>query len=264
MDYQGYILLIFLFIFGAFFGSFLNVVVDRLPRKETVIKGRSHCEVCKKELVWYDLIPLFSFLLLRGKCRYCHKKLSLYYPIIEFSTAIMFAAMYLWVSEIYHLPFLVYHLIYYLIIISAFIVVFFEDLRFGVIPDKAVFPVIILSLFYFLILSPQSLIGNLLSAVGTGTFFLILFLVTKGKGMGFGDVKLSFLLGLILGFPRIVPALYLAFLTGAIFGLILILWRKKRSLKETIPFGPFLIIGALASLFWGQQIYAYFLSLLGI
>ncbi|MCL5019489.1 MAG: prepilin peptidase [Patescibacteria group bacterium] len=256
--------MISLFIIGVFVGSFLNVVVDRLKSGETIIKGRSRCEFCKKELAWFDLIPLFSFIFLKGKCRYCHKKLSLYYPIIELSTGALSAFTYLWISQTYHLPFTIYHLAYYLIIISAFIIIFFEDLKFGIIPDKVVFPAIVVTFFYSLIFNPQSLIINLFSATLTFAFFLILFLITKGKGMGFGDVKLSLLLGLVLGFPKIIPSLYLAFLTGAIIGIILIIWRKKKSLKDTIPFGPFLIIGALAGLFWGQQIYAYFLSLLGI
>ncbi len=254
------IFLIILFSFGLFLGSFLNVLVDRIPKKETVFRGRSHCEFCKKELTWYDLIPLLSFFLLRGRCRYCHKKLSLYYPVIELSTGVLFALIYLWVSGIYsfglawggHLPFTIYHLLYYLFIVSSFIVIFFEDLKFGIIPDKILFPAIVISLTYVFIIHHSSLIIYLASGIGSFLFFLLLFFVTKGKGMGFGDVKLSFLLGLVLGFPKIILALYLAFLTGAILGIILIIWRKKRSLKDTVPFGPFLIAGTITSLFLGD------------
>jgi leader peptidase (prepilin peptidase)/N-methyltransferase len=261
----------FLFLIGIFIGSFLNVIIDRLPRKETIAKGRSYCEFCKKELSWYDLIPLLSFLMLKGKCRYCHKKLSLYYPIIELSTGILFALTYSWVLKIYPLPFSFYHLIYYLIIISAFIIILFEDLKFGIIPDKVVFPAIVITLFYLIFnsqfvmlrIAGGSIFNYLFSAILTCTFFLILFLITKGKGMGFGDVKLAFLLGLILGFPKIILALYLAFLTGAIVGIILILWKKKRSIKETIPFGPFLIAGSLLSLFLGDLILPGIISFLG-
>lgn len=262
---ERYLLSVFLFLAGTFFGSFLNVIVDRLPRKETIIKGRSRCEICKKELAWYDLIPLFSFLLLKGKCRYCHKKLSLYYPVIELSTGILFATIYIFVISSFPIfnSQLLISLAYYLFIASCFIVIFFEDLRFGIIPDKVVFPAIIVTFFYLLIIIPQSLIINLFSAVGACAFFLVLFLITRGKGMGFGDVKLSFLLGLVLGFPKIVLALYLAFLTGAIFGLILIIWRK-RSLKEAIPFGPFLIAAALASLFLGRIITAHIVTFFGL
>ncbi|MCL5434892.1 MAG: A24 family peptidase, partial [Patescibacteria group bacterium] len=141
---------------------------------------------------------------------------------------------------------------------------FFSDLKYGIIPDKIVFPATIISLTYAFIIYHLSFIIYLASGIGSFIFFLLLFLATRGKGMGFGDVKLSFLLGLVLGFPKIILALYLAFLTGAISGIILILWRKKRSLKETIPFGPFLTIGALIALFWGEFIYSYVLTLLGI
>jgi len=275
-------LLLLIFVIGIFVGSFLNVVVDRLPRKETIAKGKSHCEFCKKELAWYDLIPLLSFLLLKGKCRYCHKKLSLYYPIIELSTGVLFVLAYVYINSqfsilnfqlinqflipnlsIFNLQSLI-SLVYYLFIVSSFIVVFFSDLKYGIIPDKIVFPAIVVTFFYLLIINPQSLIINLFSALGAWAFFLILFLITRGKGMGFGDVKLAFLLGLILGFPKIILALYLAFLTGAFLGIILILCKKKKSIKETIPFGPFLIIGSLIALFWGEFIYPYVLTFFGI
>jgi len=249
-----------LFLIGIFVGSFLNVIINRLPRKETIIKGRSHCESCKKELAWYDLIPLLSFMLLRGKCRYCNKQLSLYYPIIEFSTGILFVLVYAFVNfqfSIFNFQSISQFLIFYSLI-------FIEDLEFGIIPDKVIFPAVILSLFYFLIVNPQSLFINLISAIGTCAFFLILFLITKGKGMGFGDVKLAFLLGLILGFPKIILALYLAFLTGAFVGIILILWKKKKSIREAIPFGPFLIAGALTSLFLGDLLIPKIIAYLGL
>jgi prepilin signal peptidase PulO-like enzyme (type II secretory pathway) len=133
-----------------------------------------------------------------------------------------------------------------------------------VIPDKVVFPAMIISCLYLLFVNPFSLFINLVSAFGAFVFFFALFLITKGKGMGFGDVKLVFLLGLILGFPKIVLALYLAFLTGALSGIILIIWRKKRSLKETIPFGPFLIAGTIISLFLGDLLIPKILVYLGL
>ena len=276
--------MVFLFLIGVFVGSFLNVIIDRLPRKETIAKGRSHCEFCKKELAWYDLIPLLSFLMLKGKCRYCHKQIGAYYPIIELSTGILFAATYFFVvlnfrfqisnelinqnSLFFNSPIITLQalisLAYYLFVVSSFIVIFFEDLKFGIIPDKIIFPSIIATFFYLLIINHQSLIINLFSALAAFSFFLILFLITKGKGMGFGDVKLSFLLGLILGFPKIIFALYLAFLTGAFVGIILIIWRKKRSLKDAIPFGPFLIAGTLLSLFLGDLMLPKIMIFLGL
>jgi leader peptidase (prepilin peptidase)/N-methyltransferase len=261
---------------GLFIGSFLGVLVDRLPKNETVVKGRSHCDFCKKALSWYDLIPVLSFVSTHGKCRYCKKSLSLLYPIIEISTGIMFSLTYLF--TIYHLPFTnsneiinsqssIINLFYYLIIISSFIVVFFTDLKDGIIPDKILLLAITAVVIYLLFINPQVAVVNLLSGIISFLFFIIISLVfsllLKKQSMGGGDIKLVFLLGLFLGFPNIVIALYGAFLTGGIFGIILILWRKKSFRKATIPFGPFLVLGAVISLFWGTPIYAYALKFLG-
>lgn len=248
------------FLIGLFTGSFLNVLADRLPREESAIKGRSHCENCKKTLKWFDLIPLLSFLLLRGKCRHCHSTLSFYYPITELTTGILFVITLLFTinnfQSIYNLQFSI-PLIYYLFIISSLIVVFFADLKYGIIPDKIVFPTILVSFFFFFVqpaIFEAGLINHLLSAVGACLFFLALFIGTKGRGMGFGDVKFAFLIGLILGFPKIIVALYVAFLTGALCGIILVLWRRKKIAGTAIPFGPFLVLGTLSALFWGEII----------
>lgn len=237
----------FVFILGLFIGSFLNVLADRLPRNETIL-GRSHCDKCKKTLAWVDLIPLLSFIYLRGKCRYCFSKISIQYPVVELITGILFA------FTIYYLPitnsianYLVSS-IYYLIIVSALIVIFFADLRHGIIPDKIVFPAIGLSLVWIATSNQQLAFSYLLSGLGAGLFFFIIYLLTRGRGMGFGDVKFAFFIGFFLGFPAIIFALYIAFLTGAACGFILILWGKKK-LKTAIPFGPFLVLGCFGSLF---------------
>lgn len=259
--------LLFVFILGLFVGSFLNVLADRLPREESVIKGRSHCEKCKKNLEWYDLIPLFSFLQLRGKCRYCRSPLSFYYPVVELVAGVMFVLVFLFVnqgSSMYHVLSIKYiwELLYYLFIVSSLIVIFFADLKYGIIPDKIVFPAIAITFFYFIINHSSLIINNLLSALGACLFFLFLFLITKGRGMGFGDVKFAFLMGLILGFPNIIIALYAAFLTGAAVGIILILWKRKKAFGTAIPFGPFLAIGTLAAVFFGNLVTQSFLRVL--
>jgi len=247
------------FIFGAFIGSFLGVLADRIPRSETIIKGRSHCEFCKKELKWLDLIPIFSFLFLKGKCRYCHKKLSWHYPIIELTTGILFALTFLFLRSGFTIS-----LLFYLIIVSSLIVIFFTDLKYGIIPDKILLPAVIISAVYLLIFSPQSLIMHLVSGFGACMFFLILVLITKGKGMGTGDVKFAFLMGLFLGFPQIIVGLYIAFLTGALISIILVLWGKKNFFKGTIPFGPFLVLGTLTSIFLGNFLLQKALLFLGL
>lgn len=226
-------------------GSFLNVLIDRLPREESVVKGRSYCEKCKHKLFWYDLIPLLSFAILAGKCRYCRVSLSFYYPIVEITTGILFAMTALFVLNNSQLP-------YFLYLISSLIVIFFIDLKFGIIPDKVLFPAIIAA---FLFMIHDSLfINHLLSALGAFLFFFLLHVLTRSRGMGFGDVKFVILMGLVLGFPGIVFGLYIAFLTGAAISLMLVAWGKKKLRGSTIPFGPFLVLGMLVSLFWEDLI----------
>jgi prepilin signal peptidase PulO-like enzyme (type II secretory pathway) len=142
---------------------------------------------------------------------------------------------------------------YYLFLISSLIVIFFTDLKHRIIPDQIVYPTFLIT-FLYQITSHQSLVTNyLLSAFGAGLFFLILHLITRGKGMGFGDVKLAFLMGLVLGPAKVIFAFYLAFLTGALTGVILIL-AKKRKFGEQIAFGPFLSGATIIALFWGEEI----------
>jgi leader peptidase (prepilin peptidase)/N-methyltransferase len=272
-----------IFIFGLFVGSFLNVLVDRLPRNENVIKGRSYCESCKKELKWYDLVPVLSFVILNGKCRFCKAELSLYYPIIELTTGVMFALTYAFsISNFQFLisneiqnpnsliinPLSLITMIYYLLIVSSFIVIFFSDLKYGIIPDKILWSSIVVPFLYLFIVNPPSLIVNLLCGIGAFLFFIIISVVfsilTKKESMGGGDIKLTFLLGLFLGFPNIIVGLYLAFLTGALAGIILIIWKKKSFRGATLPFGPFLILGAVVSLFWGNFIFQKIIVFLGL
>jgi leader peptidase (prepilin peptidase)/N-methyltransferase len=256
-------MLLLLFIAGLFFGSFLNVLVDRIPRNENFIKGHSHCEFCKKTLQWHDLIPVLSFVFLKGKCRYCKHTLSILYPVMEISTGLLFVLTYLFIPS-----FSIVSVLYYLFIISGFIVIFFTDLKSGIIPDKILLPAILVTFLYLLIINPSSLIINILCGLGAFLFFVTIAVVfkvlTKKDSLGGGDIKLVFLLGLFLGFPGIVISLYIAFLTGALVGIILILWGKKRFKTATLPFGPFLILGTIFSLFWGNLIYLQVLHILGL
>lgn len=253
--------LFFIFVLGLCVGSFLNVLVDRIPKREPSIKDRSHCDKCKKILKWYDLIPLVSFIVLLGKCRYCRTSLSLYYPVVELTTGFLFMAVIFFLGGFMINIITIIMFIYYLFIFSSLIVIFFADLKYGIIPDKIVIPSIIISLIYLFFIHNFSFIIHFSSALGASLFFLLLFLVTQGRGMGFGDVKFSFLMGLILGFPKIIVGLYVAFLTGAIVGCILILCRK-RMFGTTIPFGPFLVIGSLTAIFFGEFIIKTFLQVL--
>ena len=213
-----------------------------------------------------DLFPVLSFVFLGGKCRYCSKKISWQYPLVELATGLVFLVIFLalgfelnleagilsWVN----LAFLLY-------ITSALVVIFIYDLKHYLIPDKVLFPAIAIALIYNLIFNFY-LVPNFLLAVAVGAgFFLVIFLISKGKWMGFGDVKLAILMGFLLGYPNIVTALFLAFFFGAIIGVILIV-KQNKGLKSEIPFGPFLIIGTFIALFYGNQIIQWYLNFLQI
>lgn len=253
---------ILFFIIGLFIGSFLGVLVDRSLKGKNFITGRSICDFCKRDLNWNDLIPVISFLSLKGACRYCHSKLSLYYPAIEVSTGIIFALTYLSIS------FFNPTLFYYLFIFSALIVIIFADLKYGIIPDKILFPIILITFVWIFITNKPELLNHLLSAFGMSLFFVIITLFyyyfRRKIAMGGGDIKFAFFMGLFLGFPDIVVGLYSAFLTAALYSIILIIWRKKVFLKDSIPFGPFLVLGVFISVFLGSFLWEKALVLLGL
>lgn len=259
--FVNYLLDFFIFIFGVCIGSFLNCVIYRLEQEKT-LKGRSFCPHCKHTLFWHDLFPVFSFLFLRGKCRYCHKKISLQYPIIEVATGILFVLIFLSLGFDWSLNSGIFDFIrlcFWFYIASALIIIFIYDLKHYLIPDKVLFPAIIISLIYNII-NWQGIFNAFLAIIISAGFFLIIFLISKGKWMGFGDVKLAILMGLLLGFPNILTALFLAFFFGAIIGVILMIFGKK-GLKSEIPFGPFLIAGTFLAILWGPEIINWYLKL---
>jgi prepilin signal peptidase PulO-like enzyme (type II secretory pathway) len=226
-----------IFVLGLCIGSFLNVLIDRLPHDEDIFITRSHCDKCKRILRWYELIPVVSFLLQSGKCRRCHTPLSIQYPIIELITA--FGCVYLFSM---HLP--LQRLIPMVIIYSSLVVLFMADIKYMILPDSMIITGIVGTIL-LLYGQPMGVIRySLASAIGSVLVFFLLHIGTKGKGMGFGDVKLVGFLGLFLGYPLTMLYLYTAFLTGAFIGVILIV-GKKVGAKSKIPFGPFLIGSAL-------------------
>ncbi len=240
-----------IFLFGLIVGSFLNCIIYRLEVGKSFLGGHSFCPYCKHELIWHDLIPVFSFLILKGKCRYCQKPISIQYPLIELTTAILFV-----------LVFNSQNLLntgYLLLTTSFLIIIFVYDLKHYIIPDKVIFPAILTS-FLFLFATNSLLLNTVLSAFGASFFFLLIYLISQGQWMGFGDVKLSFLIGLHLGFPNILVALFSAFFTGAVIGLILIAQNKK-TLKSIVPFGPFLVFGTFLAMFYGELIINWYCNL---
>lgn len=253
------------FIFGLIVGSFINVLIFRLPHGEDVIKNRSHCPNCAKILSWYELIPVVSFLLQKGRCRKCGAKISFQYIIIELLTGILFLMIFIKLSAsltpdnltifqfnnfIINTIYYILYTIYHFYIISALIAIAAIDLKTFLIPDKLVIPAIIIALI-FQFLNPLTSnisntlnISNILFALLIFLFFSALYFFSKGKAMGFGDAKLGLLIGLFLPFPLNIFAIMLSFVFGGIFGIIL-LALKKAGRKTQIPFGPFMVLSAL-------------------
>lgn len=266
MDF--FILLIF-FVLGLAIGSFLNVVIFRLEIEDKIVNSRSRCLSCGHQLSWKDLFPVLSFVFLRGKCRYCGRKISWQYPLVEIATGVLFVVLFSNIFQNYSFTFLnIFNYLSLIFIFSALAVIFVFDLRHYIIPDEVIYPAILVS---SVLVGLNSLaitgafevsyfIDYFSSALLAAGFFLFLVLLTKGKGMGGGDIKLGFLMGLVLGFPNILLALFIAFMSGAVIGLFLMAMGKKK-MKSMVPFGPFLIFGLLVSYFYGAEIIEWYFNM---
>lgn len=317
-----------LFFFGLAIGSFLNVVALRyleadkrgfpkdrsgLTRKKFSIGGRSRCPICRKTLVWYELIPIFSFLIQKRKCRHCGHLISLQYPLVEILTGIIFITVPYYLinfqffllrqgyggQSIFQLSnYQLLITIIWLLIFLLFLLLSIIDFRQYIIPDSinlslAVLGIVLIisqlsgvsgqmsdvngqwsffghyaMLFDFGMLSTVNsqwsiVISHIFAALIAMLFFGTIILLTKGKAMGWGDFKLVGPLGLIFGWPDIIMVLFLAFIIGAVFSVVLLI-RKKKKMKEAVPFGPFLIAGASLTFFFGYQIIDGYFKLFGL
>jgi len=250
---------LFTFGLGALVGSFLNVCITRLPQEgpkaQSIVWPRSHCDQCQKKLPWHDLIPLLSYMILRGRCRFCQKKISFEYFIVELATA--FLAV--WTFD--QFGFRPQGFAYFLFVASL-IVITVIDIHHRIIPDVISLGGTLLGFLlslHFLDIDPlESLMGIL---IGGGFLFILAwtyFKATQREGMGGGDIKLSAMIGAFLGYKSILLVLFLSSILGSFWGLFLIL-LKKESLKTALPFGPFLAGAALITLFYGDLLF-YFLG----
>ena len=238
-----------IFLLGLIIGSFLNCLTYRLETEESFWKGRSSCPHCRHKLSWQDLIPVLSFFFLRRKCRYCKEPISWQYPIVEISTAVIFLI-------IFNFQFLIFNFI----VAPLLIVIFVYDLKHYIIPDKIIYPAILVSGIWYAVYgiflnqyTKYDILNTAYSTLGATAFFLSIVLLSRGKWMGLGDVKLALLMGLFLGWPNVFIALFLAFFIGAVLGVILIISGKKQ-LSSEIPFGPFLVTGTFIALFWASSL----------
>jgi prepilin signal peptidase PulO-like enzyme (type II secretory pathway) len=250
------IYLIFIFIFGLIIGSFLNCLIWRLHTEESMW-SRSYCPKCKKQIVWYDNIPIFSYIFLLGKCRHCSKKISWQYPVVEFVTGILFVIAFL--VNVESLDYL--KLVRDLLIIFVMIIIFVYDLRWYMILDIVTIPAIII-FFIINIILDFSWLGMLLAGFVGGGFFLAQFIVSKGKWIGGGDIRLGLLMGVALGrLDLLILALMVAYFSGSIIGVGLILAGKRKWSSE-VPFGVFLSVATLIALFWGDFILNWYFGLI--
>lgn len=242
-------------IFGAIVGSFLNVCIHRLPKEESIVKPGSHCPKCRTPIRYYDNIPVLSYLILGGKCRYCRASISIQYPIVEAITAL--SSFFLFIIFGVSLSF-----IYYFSFVAALIAITVIDLYHQIIPDVISLPGIVIGLLGSLIIPQITFWSSLIGALsGGGSLFLVATVyqwLFKREGMGGGDVKLLAMIGAFLGWKAVILTILLSSFIGSIIG-ITVMFIKGKDFKYAIPFGPFLAMGAVISLFWGESIIRWYL-----
>jgi len=282
-----------LFVFGLAIGSFLNVVAVRYDGEHFLLSnkaigGRSHCPHCGKTLRWFELVPLVSFIMLGGHCARCKAPLSFQYPIVELISGLIFALVPYRIEMLFGIGSngaLLFGLAaFFVVAFEALLVMSLIDIRLGIIPDELNGFLLVLGIFFgifmtgYLGLASHSLINfysalfglqqdfwlnRIAAAVFAGIFFGFLILITRGKGMGMGDLKLAVPLGFIFGWPDILLVVVFANLTGALVGLAAIIFGKK-GMKSTVPFGPFLAVGAAITFFFAYQLFQWYFSILGL
>ena len=258
MPFEFYFFLVSAFVLGAVVGSFLNVCIYRIPAGQSIISPPSSCPKCGHKIRWYENIPIFSYLFLRGKCSSCKIGISVLYPAIEVMTGLLFMLV------LYCFGFNPATLIYWLFS-AALVVITFIDYDHQIIPDVISLPGIVVgfvcSFFIPWLGWLDSLVGIL---VGGGILFVIAYLyekIAKREGMGGGDIKLLAMIGAFLGWKAILPVVFLSSLLGTVVGVPAMLIQKGDT-RFAIPFGPFLAAAALVYLFWGQAIINWYLELL--
>ena len=240
---------VFIFLIGLSLGSFLSVLVVRLPLGEKgIAAGRSHCPHCRHQLAWYDLAPFLSYLLVRGHCRYCRQKISIVYPIIELATATVFVT-YFYRTELSFDFSIIFQLFFLLIFIS----VIFSDFLYFIIPDKIIIPAIALAAIYPLLFQRGAIWNLLITGLVLSGIFAIIFVVSCGKWIGFGDVKLVTLIGLLFGYPLGFLAVIFSIWSGALWGIMLMALRRA-TMKTALPFGIFLSVVSIVFIIFQNEI----------
>jgi len=239
-------------VLGAVVGSFLNVVIWRLPRGESVVHPGSHCTACGAQVRWYDNVPVLSYLVLMGRCRACGTHYSAEYPVVEAANAGLYALLAWRFGLAPALP-------VYMALTSALLAAAVIDLHHKILPDRITLPGIALGLVASATLLPPTVLEALAGAALGGGLYLLIAVASRG-GMGGGDVKLIAMIGAFLGWQAVLLTTFLAAVVGASVGLVLMLAFGKGR-KYAVPFGPFLAAAAIVCVLWGQPIIAWYLEL---
>lgn len=241
-----------IFLFSIIIGSFLNVVIYRLPENKSIVSPPSHCPQCGTRLKAWDLVPILSFLFSKGKCRYCGAKISWQYPVVELLTALLFLGLFVKYG-------ISGQFIIFLLLVSLLIICSFIDLRYKIIPNKITYPGIISGLILSLFFNHITLTDSILGVLIPGGALLLIALMFKG-GMGIGDVKLVALVGSFTGWQLTLFAIFTGAIIGTIISIILIIAGVNERTSK-IPFGPYISLGVVISILSGYQIIDWYLNL---
>ena len=239
-------------LFGLSVGSFLNVVIARLPERRSLWRPGSACPACGVGIVWYDNIPLVSFATLGGRCRACAAPISWRYPIVELVTAALWVVAY----AVFGLS---AQLIVAFVLLSALVAITVIDLIHRIIPNTITLPGILAGVVANLVTGRVSLLDSLIGILVGGGLFFVIIVVTAGRGMGGGDMKLAAMFGAFLGWKITLVSLFVAVMVGGSFGAAGLLTGRMRR-KDPIPFGPFLALGGAVGLLWGERIVRWYVS----
>ncbi len=262
-------IVVFIFLLGLFIGSFLNVVIYRLHREESFVKGFSKCLFCGHRLYPKDLVPIFSFLWLKAKCRYCKTAISWQYFLVELATALMFVLVFWHISGFVDLQSWLttlnfqntLQLFFWWLMSSFLLIIFVYDLKYYLILDQVSLPAIALALIANLFLG-QTLQALLIAMLVGGGFFLLQFVLSKGKWIGGGDIRVGLLMGAILSWPQVITALFVAYILGGLFAAALLIFGKK-ALGDKLPFGTFLAVATFVTMLYGETLIRWYWALCG-
>lgn len=245
------LLYIFAFLYGIVIGSFLNVCIYRIPKKESIVTVGSHCMTCSHRLAWYDLFPLFSYLFLRGKCRYCGAELAKQYPAVEFLNGILYIIVF--AVNGFNLE-----SVLYCFLTSSLLVLSVIDYRTLEIPIKINFIILCIGILH-VVVDFENVIHYVIGFFSVSLFLLFCLILTRGRGIGGGDIKLMAVAGLCLGWQNIVLALVVGCVVGSVIQCIIIAVTKN---KTKFAMGPYLSLGIFVGMLWGDAFMDWYMGLL--